>query len=207
MATFNTFIAEQNVDNLQTNTWSIADYYEADFTPVVFAIGKFNPPHIGHYQVVQQLVDLGTTMKAIPLLFIIDTGKRSEESPLTGEQRLHYLRKMFPTINMEIATNAYVAITSMLNRRMLPVGEVTGSDRSYRKDIARLFSKAVSAEEVYVTNSILRDEELSGSIGASSTKMRMAVKNGDKQAFAMISGLPPADASELFAQVKLAMGL
>ena len=207
MFSFKTFLAEQENIDPEMKTWSIDQYYQAGFAPVVFAIGKFNPPHVGHHQIVDQLNMLASKLNAQPIVFVVDTGKRTQSSPLDGERRIHYLQKMFPGIRFELATNAYVALVSLLERQMLPVGEVTGSDRSYRKDIGRIFGENVSQQEKYIANPILRDEALGGVLGASSSKMREAILNNNHQLFKQLTGLSTKDADELFNEVTSAMGL
>jgi FAD synthase len=207
MISFNQFITEHNTVISHSKTWTIGDYIQYGFDPVVFAIGKFNPPHVGHHQVIQQLISLSSRLNAKAIVFVIDTEKRSPNSPLDGNRRIHYLRQLFPNVSYEIASNAYDAIMSLIDHKLLPVGEVTGDDRSYRKDIARIFGNPVAEEEQYITNPILRDEDMKGVMGASSSKMRTAITNNDMRSFMELTGLPYATAEQLMKEVTIGMGL
>lgn len=207
MINFKHFLKEQETMDSHMKTWSIGEYFQNGFTPVVFAVGKFNPPHVGHHQVIKQLSSLSVRLNAKPIVFVIDTGKRNSSSPLDGGRRIHYLQQVFADIPFEIKGNAYDAIISLLDRKLLPVGEITGSDRSYRKDIARIFGDPVATEEQYITNPILRDEEMGGTMGASSSKMRTAITTNDIRSFMELTGLPYAYAENLMREVSTGMGL
>jgi FAD synthase len=207
MISFNQYLTEHEAVLSHTKTWSIGEYIQYGFNPVVFAIGKFNPPHVGHHQVIQQLVSLSSRLNAKPVVFVIDTGKRSPNSPLDGNRRIYYLQQLFPNVSFEIASNAYNAIISLIEHKLLPVGEITGSDRSYRKDIARIFGDPVAEEDQYITNPILRDEDMNGVMGASSSKMRTAITNNDIRSFMELTGLPYATAEHLMNEVIIGMGL
>jgi hypothetical protein len=135
---------------------------------------------------------------AIPKVLIIDSGKQDEKNPLTGEERKHYLNKMFPYIECIIAQNAYEAIITLYEMGFVPVGGVVGQDRadSYKQLIGRIYSE--EQKNQYKDVVLDRDPEVDDVIGISATKVRNAVKENNKAKFRVMVDLDMESANELF---------
>lgn len=165
---------------------------------VVIAPGRFNPPHSGHKFMVEKLLMLGDELNAVPKILIIDSGKRDDKNPLTGEERQYYLNVMFPYVECIIAQNAYDAIIKLYELGCVPIGGVVGQDRadSYKQLIGRVFSE--DQKEQYKDVVLDRDPEVDDVIGISATKVREAVKEDDKVKFRVMVDLDTDHANELF---------
>lgn len=174
----------------------------AKMKPVVISPGRFNPPHLGHKLMVNNLIKLGKQKDATPVVIVVDSGKRDAKNPLSGDIRKMYLEKMFPQLTIVIAKNPYDAVHQMGEEGMVPVGGVTGSDRadSYKKMVGRIFGKEV--EENYTTSILQRDPDAEGDVkGISASKVRSAIANHDKARVMAMTGLSSHEAAELMKKV------
>lgn len=165
--------------------------------PVVISPGRFNPPHLGHKLVVGNLVKLGKKLNAKPIVIIVDSGKRDERNPLSGDVRKEYLSKMFPQLHIVVAKNPYEAVAIMGEEGSVPVGGVTGSDRadSYKKMVGRIFGSDV--ENKYVTSILHRDPDAGDVKGISASKVRAAAKAEDVTRVRAMTGLNHDDGVRL----------
>lgn len=177
--------------------------------PVVIAPGRFNPPTRGHNLMIKELIALGQHLKAKPVIIVVDSGKRDERNPLSGEVRKQYLQKMFPAIDIHIAKNPYEAVYDLhANYGEVPIGGVTGADRAdnYKGMIGRIFGP--EEMERYVAKVLHRDPDSSDVVaGASGTKAREAAASHDEGAFRAMTGLKHEDAIELMKLLRKGMGL
>jgi nicotinamide mononucleotide adenylyltransferase len=163
--------------------------------PVVFTVGRFNPPTRGHDVLVRKLVEEATRLNASPMMFIVDgakSGKDKNKNPLTGQQREYFIKKLFPGIQVEIIPSAYHAIEALNERELTPVGWIAGSDRAakYRKLIA---SEQLECE-VHEVN-----REAGEADGVSATAARKAALDGNMIEFAyhMPSDLTNSDLADI----------
>jgi len=177
--------------------------------PVVIAPGRFNPPTRGHQLMIKELVALSQQLNAKPVVLVVDSGKRNERNPLSGEVRKEYLQKMFPGIEIHIVKNPYEGVYDLHDKYgEVPVGGVTGADRadSYKKMVGRIFSAA--EEERYQAKVLNRDPDSDVDVaGVSGTKARDAAVRGDEGSFRAMTGLDHRDAMALMAEVRKGMEL
>lgn len=170
-----------------------------DFNQIVISPGRFNPPHRGHKVMIDNLVELGKELNAEPVVLIIDSGKRNEKNPLSGETRKRYLQKMFPRVRFEIFKNPYEAVFTLADQnKEVPVGGVAGADRgnAYKQMVGRIFGDDV--KEKYVSKILYRDPDATDDVaGASATKARQAAKNNDVEKFRALTGLNASEAKKL----------
>lgn len=179
-----------------------------DFSKIVIAPGRFNPPHRGHKVMIDNLVELGKELNAEPVVLIIDSGKRGEKNPLSGEIRKKYLQKMFPRVRFEIFKNPYEAVFTLADQnKELPVGGVAGADRgnAYKQMVGRIFGDDV--KQKYVSKVLYRDPDATDDVaGASATKARNAAKEGDVVKFRALTGLSEPEAKKLMNELVKGMG-
>lgn len=65
----------------------------------VFAVGRFQPPTVGHAAMMDILTSLAQSQGAEALVFVSSTqgtGKEKPKNPLTSTEKVDFLRKMFP---------------------------------------------------------------------------------------------------------------
>ena len=182
----------------------LRDENHDDKTPVVIAPGRFNPPHLGHKLVIDNLIEMGHELNAEPVVIIVDSGKRDERNPLDGDIRKAYLSKMFPKVRYEIAHNPYDAVERLATEHnMVPVGGVTGADRAdnYKKMIGRIFGESV--HNAYTARVLQRNTDSDNDVaGVSATKVRQAAANNDVNKVRAMTGLDHDDAIKMINMIR-----
>jgi hypothetical protein len=180
---------------------------------VAFTFGRFNPPTIGHEKLINKVKSLPTNDYKIYLSRSNDPKK----NPLTPQQKLGYMKKMFPTHarNIEINTTNMVLdiATNLYNKGYKEVTMVVGSDRVREFDtILKKYNDVKSRHGYYnfdkinVVSAGERDPDAEGAVGMSASKMRAAATKGDLASFR--KGLPSGvDAEKLMKDVRKGMRL
>lgn len=174
----------------------------AKMKPVVISPGRFNPPHLGHKLMVTTLKKLAKKHNAEPVVIVVDSGKRDEKNPLSGDIRKGYLQKMFPQVTIVVAKNPYDAVEMMGKEGFVPVGGVTGSDRadSYKKMVGRIFGDDVAGK--YEADILQRDPDADDVKGISASKVRAAAAAGDEGKVRAMTGLGHDEAVKLIKTMK-----
>ena len=65
-----------------------------------YAVGRFQPPTIGHAKMIESLIQMSKDAGARPFVFVSSaqgTGKERVKNPLTSDVKVSFLRKMFPS--------------------------------------------------------------------------------------------------------------
>jgi len=147
---------------------------------VAFMVGRMNPPTRGHGILISRLRETASRLGARPILYIVDGEKSSKDrvkNPLTAEQRLAIIRKLFPGIMVDVVASAYEALEVLDLQGLKPRAWIAGSDRAsnYRKLIA---SEKLDCEVFEV------DREAGEADGVSATAARQAALEGNMVEFA-----------------------
>lgn len=173
----------------------------------VFTFGRFNPPTRGHARLIATVDRIAKEIKADPFVFISRSHDR-DRNPLTFENKLIFMRKMFPDANIiendqiKNPFNASGYLGSHL--KYTDVILVAGSDRvnEYEKRFSnpdKYFDsfKVVSAGE--------RDPDSDDIVGMSGTKARAAASRNDLGSFRAATGWEGELALELMRAVQRGM--
>jgi len=161
---------------------------------VVTAIGRFNPPHVGHGLMIQTAAKKARAIGADLVIFIIEganTSKDKAKNPLTGLERSKYLKQFFPGVRFETASNAYEAFWKLGQEGYKKLYLISGSDRAdqYHAMLSRGMNNPNPDKKIdinaYDIIELSRNEDPDGSgvAAASATKMRNAAENGDYDTF------------------------
>ena len=69
-----------------------------DLKTAVFCFGRFNPPTIGHGKLLDALISVAKRKggRNSDTFVLVSHSVDSEKNPLTKEQKVYYLKKMFP---------------------------------------------------------------------------------------------------------------
>ena len=184
---------------------------------VAFTFGRFNPPTIGHEKLINKVKSLPVNDYKI----FLSRSNDPKKNPLTPQQKLSYMKKMFPSHarNIQInTTNMVLDIATMLhNKGYKEISMVVGSDRVREFDtILNKYNDVKSRHGYYnfdkinVVSAGERDPDAEGAAGMSASKMRAAAAKDDFATF--IKGLPgrfakSKDAEDLFKYVRQGMRL
>ena len=129
-------------------------------TRVVFTFGRFQPPHIGHALLINNVLRLAKDLKADHYVVISascnDDGKKKKwigtpayakqrtertftscaknENPLKIDRKLHYLQRMFPTVRFlcadEFGSNMFAVLGHLKDAGYTQFTGAFGSDRA-----------------------------------------------------------------------------
>jgi hypothetical protein len=137
---------------------------------VVFTYGRFNPPHLGHKKMIQNIVDRARKEKKTPVIVVSHT-TGTTKNPLNVQNKLSILRSWFPKVTFMHSSKGtpLAAITNTFaNNSIMIVGENRKNSFGYLK-----FNKG----------SVPRNA------GApSATKARAAAVRGNIATFAKLTG-------------------
>ncbi len=186
--------------------------------PVVMAVGRMNPPTIGHEKMVNKVKEIANDYKA-PHHVIITHSVDAKKNPLEVAKKLKHAKRFFPNTNIEASSKelpTFLQHAARLNQ----MGHdhlimVAGSDRvpEYEQKLKQYngFGKGslFNFKRIEVKSAGQRDPDAEGAEGMSASKMREHAKNNDFNSFKQ--GVPPhvpeKHARELFRDVRSGMGI
>ena len=182
---------------------------------IVFAFGRLQPPTIGHELLVNEVKQVAQQHGCPYVIYVSKTvGKTPAEklkNPLTIDQKMGYLQKMFPGTNFAPATDVIrtpVEAARYLNQKYQNLIMVAGGSRA--EEFEKLLNDYNGRD--YNFNSIKvikidRDPDADDASGMSGTKMRQAAAADDFETFkqGMPGSIDDATAQQLMADVKAGM--
>lgn len=182
---------------------------------LTIAFGRFNPPTIGH----QQLMDVAAQSAQADggdYLIYPSRSQDKKKNPLDADTKVSYMRKMFPAHSERIVndTNSktiFDVLKKAHNDGYTNVRIVGGSDRVKEFDkLANSYNgQLYQFDKVETVSAGERDPDAKGVEGMSASRMRLAAAEGDFRKFR--EGLPPdmkrKDALELFDTVRASMNI
>lgn len=182
---------------------------------VVFAFGRLQPPTIGHELLVNAVKQTAEQNHCPYVIYVSRTvGKLPAEklkNPLTVDQKMGYLTRMFPGTNFQPATDIIrtpIEAAKHLNQKYRNIIMIAGGSRAeeFEKVLNDYNGKDYNFDSIRVVK-IDRDPDADDASGISGTKMRQAAAADDFETFK--SGVPgsldDATAQQLMADVKAGM--
>jgi len=201
----------------------------ADLKTAVFCWGRFNPPTIGHGKLLDALISVAKRKggRNSDTFVLVSHSVDPEKNPLTKEQKVFYLKKMFPRqmkyydveLNKKKLFLRLIAI--ILNKYYERLIMVVGSDRvrefqteldkfnGATGDDAPLKGASYSFKEIEVVSAGERDPDAEGISGMSASKMRAAAVDGDLKSFkgGVPRGFGAKNTMNMMNDVRKGMGL
>jgi hypothetical protein len=182
---------------------------------LTIAFGRFNPPTIGH----QQLMDVAAQSSAADggdYLIYPSRSQDKKKNPLDPDTKVSYMRKMFPTHSERIVNDAntktiFDVLKKAHNDGYTNVRIVGGADRvkEFEKLSNNYNGQLYAFDNIEVVSAGERDPDAKGVEGMSASRMRLAAAEGDFKRFR--EGLPSdysrKDALELFDNLRGAMNI
>ena len=200
-----------------------------DLKTAVFCWGRFNPPTIGHGKLLDALISVAKRKggRNSDTFVLVSHSVDPEKNPLTKEQKVFYLKKMFPKqmkyydveLNKKKLFLRLIAI--ILNKYYERLIMVVGSDRvrefqteldkfnGATGDDAPLKGASYSFKEIEVVSAGERDPDAEGISGMSASKMRAAAVDGDLKSFkgGVPRGFGAKNTKNMMNDVRKGMGL
>ena len=182
---------------------------------LTIAFGRFNPPTIGH----QQLMDVAAQSSAADggdYLIYPSRSQDKKKNPLDPDTKVSYMRKMFPghserIVNDPNTKTIFDVLKKAHNDGYTNVRIVGGADRvkEFEKLSNNYNGQLYAFDNIEVVSAGERDPDAKGVEGMSASRMRLAAAEGDFKKFR--EGLPSdysrKDALELFDNLRGAMNI
>ena len=173
-----------------------------------FTFGRFNPPTIGH----EKLIDAVKAASGNYMIYVSESHD-SKKNPLAANQKLAYLKQMFPGVNFQSAKTFLPILVDLHKSNTQDIIMVVGDDRVTEFDwlINEYNGVKDKPHGYYNFNSIdvisagARDPDSDGAEGMSASKMRAAAQADDYASFKL--GLPDGfqHGEKLFKDVQAGM--
>ena len=183
---------------------------------LTIAFGRFNPPTIGHQQLMDVAAQAAAQDEGGEYLIYPSRSQDKKKNPLDPDTKVSYMRGMFPAHSERIVNDANTkTIFDVLKRAhndgYTNVRIVGGADRvkEFEKLSNNYNGQLYQFDNIEVLSAGDRDPDASGVEGMSASRMRLAASEGDFRKFR--EGLPSdfsrEKALELFDTVRASMNI
>ena len=185
---------------------------ETDSKTIVFTFGRFQGMSQGHELLVKVVEKTAKSHNADSLIYASKTQDK-KKNPLSVEQKIHYLKLMFPHTNFKAANEKErtpIEAAKELNKKYKNLIMVAGSDRvaAFEKLLNQYNGTDYHYDSIQVVSAGERDPDADDASGMSGTKMRTLALDGNYPEFK--KGLPhtlkDADAKQLMNDIRIGMG-
>ena len=179
------------------------------------AFGRFNPPHLGHLQLMDTAA-ASAEQEGSDYMIVPSRSQDPKKNPLDPDTKVTLMRTMFPQHSERIANDVstrtiFDVLKKAHNDGYTNVRIVGGADRVKEFDkLANNYNGNLYAfDNIEVVSAGDRDPDSDGVEGLSASRMRLAAAEGDFKTFRL--GMPPEmkpkDARAIFDTVRTAMGI
>lgn len=180
------------------------------------AFGRFNPPTIGHQQLMDVAANAAAGDKDGQYLIFPSRSQDKKKNPLDPDTKIAYMQKFYPNHAGNIVNDAntktiFDVLRMAHNNGYAGVRIIGGADRvkEFEKLSNQYNGQLYNFDNIEVVSAGDRDPDAKGVEGMSASRMRLAAAEGDFKTFR--SGLPPevkpAEARELFNILRGAMNI
>ena len=190
---------------------SFKEYIEEskNLKTVVLAFGRMNPPTIGHKKLMEKIVSVAKKENADAKLYLSHS-QDAERNPLSYEEKIKFA-KLMGVKGLEVVSSPlrtiYQVVAEQGKDGYKRVIVICGSDRLEAFKSLKKYTKEWNLELIELVSAGNRNDNSNGVSGASATKLRKAVKDGDKETFNAIAGVQPKYKDELWKAVRKGMNL
>lgn len=182
---------------------------------LTIAFGRFNPPHLGHLQLMDTAA-ASAEQEGSDYMIIPSRTQDKKKNPLDADTKVALMRSMFPQHSERIVNDAntrtiFDVLKKAHNDGYTNVRIVGGADRvnEFNKLANNYNGNLYSFDNIEVVSAGDRDPDSEGVEGLSASRMRLAAAEGDFKTFR--SGMPPEmrpkDARAVFDTVRASMGI
>ena len=179
------------------------------------AFGRFNPPHLGHLQLMDTAAGASKSDGG-DYLIVPSRSQDPKKNPLDAESKVKVMQDMFPQHKKNISNDAgtrtiFDVLKKAHNDGYANVRIVGGADRvkEFEKLSNNYNGKLYQFDKLEVMSAGDRDPDSDGVEGLSASRMRLAAAENDFKKFR--SGMPgdmkPEKAKEIFTMVRRSMGI
>lgn len=182
---------------------------------LTIAFGRFNPPHLGHLQLMDTAA-ASAEQEGSDYMIIPSRSQDKKKNPLDADTKVSVMRQMFPQHSERIMNDAntrtiFDVLKKAHNDGYTNVRIVGGADRvkEFEKLSNNYNGNLYQFDNIDVVSAGDRDPDSEGVEGLSASRMRLAASEGDFKTFR--SGMPPEmkpkEARAIFDTVRASMGV
>jgi phosphopantetheine adenylyltransferase len=182
---------------------------------LTIAFGRFNPPHLGHLQLMDTAAGAAEA-EGSDYMIVPSRSQDPKKNPLDPDTKVSVMRQMFPQHSERIMNDAntktiFDVLKKAHNDGYANVRIVGGADRvkEFEKLSNNYNGNLYQFDNIEVVSAGERDPDSEGVEGLSASRMRLAAAEGDFKTFR--SGMPPEmkpkQAREIFDTVRASMGV
>jgi len=182
---------------------------------LTIAFGRFNPPHLGHLQLMDTAAGAAAAEES-DYMIVPSRSQDKKKNPLDADTKVSIMRQMFPQHSEKIVNDSntktiFDVLKKAHNDGYTNVRIVGGADRVKEFDkLANSYNNNLyQFDNIEVVSAGDRDPDSEGIEGLSASRMRLAAAESDFKTFR--SGMPPEmkpkDARAIFDTVRQSMGL
>lgn len=177
----------------------------------IMAFGRMNPPTLGHQKLVDSMKNLARRESATPIV-LLSHSHDPKKNPLDYSKKFRYATSAFgPIVKKSNAKNLLDALVEIDKMGFDNIIAVAGSDRmgDYERILTTRNGKEFDFENYEVVSAGDRDPDSEGVGGASASKAREFVKNGNESKFKQITpkSLTAAEKRRLYQDVRKGMNI
>ena len=181
---------------------------------LTLAFGRFNPPTIGHEQLMNVARDAAKKDKDGQYMIFPSRTQDKKKNPLDPDTKIAYMQRMYPDhadniVNDPETKTIFDVLKMAHNDGYTNVRIIGGADRvkEFEKLSGNYNGKLYAFDNIEIVSSGDRDPDAKGMEGMSASRMRLAAAESDFKTFR--EGLPPdvkrSEAKELFDVLRGAM--
>jgi hypothetical protein len=182
---------------------------------LTIAFGRFNPPHLGHLQLMDTAA-ASAEQEGSDYMIVPSRSQDPKKNPLDPDTKVSVMRQMFPQHSERIMNDAntktiFDVLKKAHNDGYANVRIVGGADRvkEFEKLSNNYNGNLYQFDNIEVVSAGERDPDSEGVEGLSASRMRLAAAEGDFKTFR--SGMPPEmkpkDARAIFDTVRQSMNI
>ena len=182
---------------------------------LTIAFGRFNPPHLGHLQLMDTAA-ASAEQEGSDYMIVPSRTQDKKKNPLDADTKVALMRSMFPQHSERIVNDAntrtiFDVLKKAHNDGYTNVRIVGGADRvnEFNKLANNYNGNLYAFDNIEVVSAGDRDPDAEGVEGLSASRMRLAAAEGDFKTFRL--GMPPdmrpKDARAVFDTVRSSMGI
>ena len=190
---------------------SFKEYLEEskNLKTVVLAFGRMNPPTIGHKKLMEKIVSVAKKENADAKLYLSHS-QDAERNPLSYDEKIKFA-KLMGVKGLEVVSSPlrtiYQVVAEQGKDGYKRVIVICGSDRLEAFKSLKKYTNEWNLDVIELISAGNRNDNSNGVSGASATKLRKAVKEGDKETFNAIAGVEQKYKDELWNAIRKGMKL
>ena len=179
------------------------------------AFGRFNPPHLGHLQLMDTAA-ASAEQEGSDYMIVPSRSQDPKKNPLDADTKVSLMRTMFPQHSERIANDVstrtiFDVLKKAHNDGYANIRIVGGADRvkEFNKLANDYNGNLYAFDNIEVVSAGDRDPDSDGVEGLSASRMRLAAAEGVFKTFrlAMPPEMRPKDVRAIFDTVRMSMGI